>query len=258
MPKLIAREGPLAGRRFDLDGEMVLGREGATITLDDEETSRRHAAIRVVDNKTIIEDLGSTNGTFVDGRRIDAPTELKGGEKIKLGQTVFHLEVEVAPVVEPVADAGATRLAQRPAPVDPDQTRLRSRPESKPAAPQPREPAAPAEPDETRLRPRPAPPEPTAPSEPADSGRTSIRPRPPAGAPVPAAAAPSAPPPAPARSPAPAPAGRAPAEQPFGAFAPPAGRRRRGVATRKLAPSLLSFATILITAVALVVYFVGR
>ena len=47
MPALVARSGPLAGRRFELDETVVLGRENATITLDDEETSRRHAEIRV-------------------------------------------------------------------------------------------------------------------------------------------------------------------------------------------------------------------
>ena len=243
VPTLIAREGPLAGRRFELDDEVVLGREGATITLNDEETSRRHAAIRVVADKATIEDLGSTTGTFVDGRRIDAPTELKGGETIKLGQTVFYVEVPVKP--EPEVDSGATRLAHAAPIVDADATRLRPRP-AKP------EPEAPPEPDATRLRPRPVKPEPAVP---ADSGRTSLRPRPatPAASPAPAPPPPRTPAPA-----VPAPAGRAVANQPFGAFAPPAGRRRGGVASRKLAPSLVSFAAIILTAVALVVYFVGR
>ncbi len=311
MPTLIARSGPLAGRRFELDDdEVVLGREDATITLSDEETSRRHAAIRVTAGVVVIEDLGSTNGTFVDGKRIDVATELNGGETIKLGQTVFDIEVEVAEPQAPPVDAGATRMAARPEPIaDPDRTAVshtppppEAAPPAPPAPPVPEPVAAEPDPDRTAVRPRPpeaAPPEPIAdpdrtavrprppapeaappppppppapPAPPAaapiaDPDRTALRPRPgrePGREPAPAAAAASAPPPAPPAAPKPrAPArparGVAPAEeQPFGAFAPPAGRKRGGIATRKLAPSLVSFATIITTAVALVVYFIGR
>ena len=179
MPALLARSGPLAGRRFELeDPEVVLGRENAAIALADEETSRRHAAIRVIAGTVVIEDLGSTNGTFVDGRRIETATELVGGETIQLGQSTFEVEVEPAP------DPGATRVAGRP---DPDRTHLRQRP-------------------------------PTAPVQPV----------------------------------------RAAAQQPFQPVSLPRARRRRGVASRKLGPTLASFAAITSTAVALVVYFAGR
>ncbi len=216
MPTLIAQTGPLAGSRYELGDEVVLGREDATINLADEETSRRHAAIRIVAGKPVIEDLGSTNGTFVDDRRIDTATELRGGETIQLGQTVFHIEVE------PAADPGATRLGHRAPPADPGRTTMRARPDV---------PAPDA--DRTTLRARPAPP--AAPEPPA-----------PARAPVPAA---------------PARAARAGGDQAPKPFSPPGGAgrvRRGGVATRKLAPSLMSFATIIATAVALIGYFVGR
>jgi predicted component of type VI protein secretion system len=173
VPALLARSGPLAGRRFELaDPEVILGRENAAITLADEETSRRHAAIRVIAGTVVIEDLGSTNGTFVDGRRIETTTELVGGETIRLGQSTFEVEVRAAP------DPGATRVASRP---DPD----RAQPRQQPPA-------------------------------------------------------------------------RAAAQQPFGTVSAPRPRRRRGVASRKLGPTLASLATITSTAVALVVYFAGR
>ena len=304
---LIARSGPLTGHRYELEDSTVLGREDATITLPDEETSRRHAEIRVQAGIVLIEDLGSTNGTFVDGERIAAATELRGGETIKMGTTIFVLEVEViAPSAEPIADPGSTRIAKRPeildapaaaAPIaDPERTAQRPRPAAPPPSPapiadpertaqRPRPPAPPpspepiADPERTAQRPRPSapPPPPRTPSpEPvADTQHTRLRPRPPAADPAPiadpertaqrsrpkprepvpaaASAAPRSRPPAPA-----APAAPAAADSPFGAFTPAAKSRGRGAASRKLAPALASYATIIVTAVALVAYFAGR
>jgi len=259
MPTLVAGSGPLDGRRFELDGEIVLGREDATITLADEETSRRHAAIRVVEGAVVIEDLGSTNGTYVDGRRITTATTLSGGETIKMGQTIFHLEVEAE--AEPEFDSGSTRIAQRPETLaDPDRTTMRARP---PLPPEPPEP--PADPDRTALRQRPRAPEPARaapappsepPAEPSSPFRKSSR-RAPESEPEPATARAAAP--APARAPgAPAATGApAAAAQPFGGGRA-AGKRRRGAASRKLAPTLVSYATIIATAAALVAYFAGR
>lgn len=256
MPTLVAGSGPLDGRRFELDGEIVLGREDATITLADEETSRRHAAIRVVEGAVVIEDLGSTNGTYVDGRRITTATTLSGGETIKMGQTIFHLEVEAE--AEPEFDSGSTRIAQRPETLaDPDRTTMRARP---PLPPEP-----PADPDRTALRQRPRAPEPARaapappsepPAEPSSPFRKSSR-RAPESEPEPATARAAAP--APARAPAAPAATGAPAAaaQPFGGGRS-ADKRRRGAASRKLAPTLVSYATIIATAAALVAYFAGR
>jgi predicted component of type VI protein secretion system len=256
MPTLVAGSGPLDGRRFELDGEIVLGREDATITLADEETSRRHAAIRVVQGAVVIEDLGSTNGTYVDGRRITTATTLSGGETIKMGQTIFHLEVEAE--AEPEFDSGSTRIAQRPETLaDPDRTTMRARP---PLPPEP-----PADPDRTALRQRPRAPEPARaapappsepPAEPSSPFRKSSR-RAPESEPEPATARAAAP--APARAPAAPAATGAPAAaaQPFGGGRS-ADKRRRGAASRKLAPTLVSYATIIATAAALVAYFAGR
>ena len=108
---LVITQGPLAGRRIDLQGELVIGREGAALTIEDSELSRRHAAVRPAGDGYEVEDLDSLNGTYVNGRRIDGPTRLAGGDAIKLGQSV--LELEAARV--PATVASATPLAPAPA-----------------------------------------------------------------------------------------------------------------------------------------------
>jgi adenosylhomocysteinase len=106
VPTLVVKSGSLAGKRIEVTSELTLGRENADVVLPDEETSRQHAVIRPQNGKAVIEDLGSTNGTFVNGSKIEGATELTGGEEIRLGETTLELEVE--------ADDGATRIAPRP------------------------------------------------------------------------------------------------------------------------------------------------
>jgi pSer/pThr/pTyr-binding forkhead associated (FHA) protein len=109
---LIFTQGPRSGERLELENELVIGREGAAVTIADSELSRRHAAVRPVDGGIEIEDLGSLNGTFVNGKRIDAPTRLAGGDSVKLGQSVLELEAAGAP-------ATVMSEAQAPAPAPP-------------------------------------------------------------------------------------------------------------------------------------------
>ena len=70
-------------------GGLVIGRdEGADLTLDDDQLSRRHARIAVAQNGAVVlDDLRSTNGTFVDGARVQAAVTLRGGERIEVGST---------------------------------------------------------------------------------------------------------------------------------------------------------------------------
>jgi pSer/pThr/pTyr-binding forkhead associated (FHA) protein len=96
------------------------------VVIDDPELSRRHLEIRPDGDGLIIEDLGSTNGTFIDRRAIEAPTRVGHGERFKLGATVLEVQI--------VAEAGVTRLA--PKSEDPNATRLRG------AAPEPIQPLA--------------------------------------------------------------------------------------------------------------------
>jgi len=82
--------GPEPGRVFSLDGgELVFGRdETATGRLLDDGLSRRHARAFRKDGVTFIEDLGSTNGTFVGEERLSSPRALGDGERIGLGRNV--------------------------------------------------------------------------------------------------------------------------------------------------------------------------
>jgi class 3 adenylate cyclase len=91
-PELAVLDGALAGNRIAVDGVLIVGRgEGADVLIDDREMSRRHAAFRANGGSLEVEDLGSLNGTWVDGTRIESPTTLVSGSVVKLGQT--RLEV---------------------------------------------------------------------------------------------------------------------------------------------------------------------
>jgi len=68
------------------EGENILGRDpGAAVFLDMNSVSRKHARIVVAKGIATIEDLGSRNGTYVQGRRIEKPTALSNGDRIKIG-----------------------------------------------------------------------------------------------------------------------------------------------------------------------------
>jgi pSer/pThr/pTyr-binding forkhead associated (FHA) protein len=117
---LVVTEGPAAGQRFELDSEVVLGREGVSATIaEDSELSRRHAAVRPAAGGFEIEDLGSRNGTFVNGQKIEGATRLSGGDAIKIGQTVLALEgvaraAETAVSPRPVAAAASAPSSAAP------------------------------------------------------------------------------------------------------------------------------------------------
>ncbi|MGH3103446.1 MAG: FHA domain-containing protein [Gaiellaceae bacterium] len=92
MSALVVRDGPGAGERYELEGELTLGRENTAVMVEDAEVSRRHAVIRPKGDGLEIEDLGSLNGTFVNGRKIESATRLSGGDVVKLGTTSFEIE----------------------------------------------------------------------------------------------------------------------------------------------------------------------
>jgi pSer/pThr/pTyr-binding forkhead associated (FHA) protein len=233
MPFVIVRSGPRSGERIELIGELVVGRENADLTVHDEEVSRRHLAVRLHEDGVELEDLGSTNGTFVDGARLSAVVVVSSSARVTLGETELEIEVEVP---EPELDPSATRLSERP----PERDATIVRPSPVAAAP----PAAKPPPDATIAG---------APAPPAPPDATI------AGAP-----APPAPPTAPPRA-APAPVATAPAPpaavdaRPFGTFTPDAPTRRRtGAATRLWGPATIVFIVIIATAIALIVYFAAR
>ena len=71
-------------------GENVLGRDrGVKVRIDDSTISRRHARIRIDGKGAAIEDLGSKNGTFVQGRKVEKPRRLSDGDRIQIGSVVL-------------------------------------------------------------------------------------------------------------------------------------------------------------------------
>lgn len=92
--KLVVSEGSLAGTTVALHGQTItLGRaHDSTIVLDDDYASSRHARIYPDrDGQWIVEDLGSTNGTYLDRSRLTAPAPIALGMPIRIGKTVIEL-----------------------------------------------------------------------------------------------------------------------------------------------------------------------
>ncbi len=108
--QLIMRTGPTPGKVFELTKtEIFLGRDPHNdIVISDSEVSRKHARLVLQAGGYVLEDLGSTNGTYVNGQRLMGPHVLRPGEVIMLGENV-SLAFEIG------YDVGAT-VAAAPAP----------------------------------------------------------------------------------------------------------------------------------------------
>jgi pSer/pThr/pTyr-binding forkhead associated (FHA) protein len=90
--KLVVVEGDnLRGKSFDLGNELMIGRaDKCHIKLDDTYVSQVHARVFPKGANYMIEDQGSTNGTYLNRRRITSPTEVRRGDQIKIGKTVLE------------------------------------------------------------------------------------------------------------------------------------------------------------------------
>jgi len=90
---LVVTEGGLTGVSVDLtDQQITLGRANdATLVLNDDYASSRHARIFPQDGQWIVEDLGSTNGTYLDRQKVTRPTPVPVGVPIRIGKTVLEL-----------------------------------------------------------------------------------------------------------------------------------------------------------------------
>jgi hypothetical protein len=83
-------EGQQAGENFHVTLPCVIGRKGSDVTIKDQKVSKKHARIKEISRKIIIEDLKSTNGTFVNNERIIAQ-ELHSGDLISVGDTKMRV-----------------------------------------------------------------------------------------------------------------------------------------------------------------------
>ena len=97
--KLTVRHDPSSENEYPLgEGAVVIGRESFNdIIVYDEEVSRRHAQVSFQDGRYVLEDLGSTNGTYINGRRVKNPTPLYNGDVIEMGEAariIFSSTVE--------------------------------------------------------------------------------------------------------------------------------------------------------------------
>jgi pSer/pThr/pTyr-binding forkhead associated (FHA) protein len=84
----------LAGMSFGLDEELTVGRSpGCGVSLpEDTFVSSVHARVFKRGDEYYVEDLGSTNGTFVNGQRLEGPTHLQPGDQFQVGQTILELD----------------------------------------------------------------------------------------------------------------------------------------------------------------------
>jgi pSer/pThr/pTyr-binding forkhead associated (FHA) protein len=129
--QLVMHSGPTPGKTFPMEGDVLtIGREaGNQIVINDAEVSRKHTQFVLQGGKYVVTDLGSTNGTFVNGQRVTSQHVLQPGEVISLGEQITLL-FEAITVVDPNAtmlSAGKPPAAARSAP------RSRPQPEPEPA-----------------------------------------------------------------------------------------------------------------------------
>src|SRR5438128_276066 len=107
-PILCIRTGGRVGTSIVIRKPVVIGR-AADVTIDDHEISRRHARIRIEGHALVVEDLGSSNGTWVNGARVERVV-LRPGDVLTLGRTILEVVA---------AEGGAARTrARRPAPIE--------------------------------------------------------------------------------------------------------------------------------------------
>src|SRR5438132_3162176 len=121
MPDFVLRiaTGPMAGQIIPLDSEFSVGRAetGHGNLGDDSQLSRHHARFRRIDTgQVLVEDLGSTNGTQVNGERISAPRTLNPGDSITLGRTTLELHADSPAGTDAAHTAGAAPVPAAAAP----------------------------------------------------------------------------------------------------------------------------------------------
>jgi len=82
----------IRGQVYDLDDELTLGRAaGCQVTIDDTFVSQLHARLFRRDSQYFVEDLGSTNGTYLNRKKVAAPIAIRKGDRLQVGKTVLEL-----------------------------------------------------------------------------------------------------------------------------------------------------------------------
>ncbi len=97
-------EGPGAGKQFDIATAVVIGRDNsADLVIDDSQASRRHARIEPTGHGAVVEDMGSTNGTFINDSELHGRAELGPDDELLIGVTVMQVRTPQAVERQPSA-----------------------------------------------------------------------------------------------------------------------------------------------------------
>jgi FHA domain len=116
--QFVMRSGPTPGVVFPLEGDqLVIGRDSSNgVAINDAEISRKHSRLSFQGGKYVLEDLGSTNGTFVNGQRLAGPVVLKPGDVISLGEQIVLMydAINIDPGVTVAVSRKAVNAAMPP------------------------------------------------------------------------------------------------------------------------------------------------
>jgi|GEM_PF-914022 len=101
MPALLLLTGPSAGRRYEVLSDMAIGRSpSCEIPLRDDQVSRKHAQLTIHEGEVRLTDLGSRNGTLLNGVRISGEVVLNPGDRVRVGLTMAVFEPPPVTLVE--------------------------------------------------------------------------------------------------------------------------------------------------------------
>jgi predicted component of type VI protein secretion system len=117
--QFVMRAGPTVGKVYPLEAaEISIGRESTNIiAINDVEVSRRHASMKLQGSSYSIQDLGSTNGTFVNGQRVTGPQVLNPGDSVSFGEgIILSYESAFDPNATMLSSAKPPKPAAAPAP----------------------------------------------------------------------------------------------------------------------------------------------
>ncbi|MCU1354743.1 MAG: hypothetical protein JWM89_161 [Acidimicrobiales bacterium] len=88
----IVEPAPLKGRTYPLADELTVGRAaGCQVTIDDTYASQLHARVFQREGQLFVEDLGSTNGTYLNRKKVQGPQVMRRGDRLQVGNTVMEL-----------------------------------------------------------------------------------------------------------------------------------------------------------------------
>lgn len=88
----IVEPAPMKGRTYPLADELTVGRAaGCQVTIDDTYASQLHARVFNREGQLFVEDLGSTNGTFLNRKKVQGPQVMRRGDRLQVGNTVMEL-----------------------------------------------------------------------------------------------------------------------------------------------------------------------